>query len=147
MSNSDGLGSCLKNGVCVFVCLSVCQEERQQWEQGYEAGGCWVAIIQVRGVSLVVQWLRLCAPDAAGWGLIPDQGIRSHMPQPRVCKLQLRPSAVKWIDLKNNPGKKKWWWAKPQGSPGDREQWQMPNIFGGKIEVCYETHRHPGLWS
>ncbi|TEA39746.1 hypothetical protein DBR06_SOUSAS31510016, partial [Sousa chinensis] len=29
--------------------------------------------------SLVVQWLRLCAPNAGGPGLIPGQGTRSHM--------------------------------------------------------------------
>ncbi|TEA37693.1 hypothetical protein DBR06_SOUSAS9210008, partial [Sousa chinensis] len=29
--------------------------------------------------SLVVQWLRLCAPNAGGPGSIPGQGTRSHM--------------------------------------------------------------------
>ena len=33
------------------------------------------------GTSLVVQWLRLCAPNAGSLGLIPDQGTRSHMLQ------------------------------------------------------------------
>ena len=36
------------------------------------------------GTSLVVQWLRLCAPNAGGPGLIPGQGTRSHMLQLRV---------------------------------------------------------------
>ena len=40
------------------------------------------------GTSLVVQWLRLCAPNTGSPGLIPGQGTRSHMPQPR-------PSTVK----------------------------------------------------
>ncbi|TEA30223.1 hypothetical protein DBR06_SOUSAS17410018, partial [Sousa chinensis] len=31
--------------------------------------------------SLVIQWLRLCAPNAGGSGSIPGQGMRSHMPQ------------------------------------------------------------------
>ena len=31
------------------------------------------------GTSLVVQWVRLCAPNAGGPGLIPGQGTRSHM--------------------------------------------------------------------
>ena len=31
------------------------------------------------GTSLVTQWLRLWAPSAGGLGLIPAQGIRSHM--------------------------------------------------------------------
>ncbi|TEA28979.1 hypothetical protein DBR06_SOUSAS11410018, partial [Sousa chinensis] len=29
--------------------------------------------------SLVVQWIRLCAPNAGGPGSIPGQGTRSHM--------------------------------------------------------------------
>ena len=33
--------------------------------------------------SLVVQWLRLCAPNAGGPGSVPGQGIRSHMLQRR----------------------------------------------------------------
>ena len=44
--------------------------------------------------SLVVQWLRLCAPNArgprSGPGLIPGQETRSHMPQLRVHMLQLK---------------------------------------------------------
>ena len=31
------------------------------------------------GISLVVQWLRLCAFNAEGTGSVPDQGTRSHM--------------------------------------------------------------------
>ena len=31
-----------------------------------------------RGTSVVVQWLRLCTPNAQGQGLIPGQGTRSH---------------------------------------------------------------------
>ena len=31
------------------------------------------------GTSLVVQWVRLCAPNAGGPGLIPGQGTRSLM--------------------------------------------------------------------
>ncbi|TEA23326.1 hypothetical protein DBR06_SOUSAS10410006, partial [Sousa chinensis] len=42
--------------------------------------------------SLVVQWLRLHAPNAGGPGLIPGQGTRSHMPQLRVCLSQLKRS-------------------------------------------------------
>ena len=41
----------------------------------------------ISGISLVVQWLRLCAPNAGGPGLIPAWGTRSHMPQ-------LRPGAA-----------------------------------------------------
>ena len=35
------------------------------------------------GTSLVVQWVRVRAPDAGGPGSIPGQGTRSHMPQLR----------------------------------------------------------------
>ena len=31
------------------------------------------------GTSLVVQWVRLHAPNAGGPGSIPGQGTRSHM--------------------------------------------------------------------
>ena len=34
--------------------------------------------------SLVVQWLRLYAPNAGGPGLIPNQGTRSQVPQLRT---------------------------------------------------------------
>ena len=32
-----------------------------------------------RATSLVVQWLRLCVPNAGGRGSVPGQGTRSHM--------------------------------------------------------------------
>ena len=35
----------------------------------------------IRGTSLVVQWLRLCAPNAGDLGSIPGQGTRVHMLQ------------------------------------------------------------------
>ncbi|TEA36484.1 hypothetical protein DBR06_SOUSAS10810083, partial [Sousa chinensis] len=46
--------------------------------------------ITATGISLVVQWPRLHAPNAGGLRLIPDQGTRSHMPQLRVCMRQLK---------------------------------------------------------
>ena len=42
------------------------------------------------GTFLVVQWLRLLAPNAGALGLIPAQETRSHMPQRRVCVPQLK---------------------------------------------------------
>ena len=33
------------------------------------------------GTSLVIQWLKLCAPNAGGLSLITGQGTRSCMPQ------------------------------------------------------------------
>ena len=38
-------------------------------------------VLHCEGTSLVVQCLRLHAPNAGGLGLIPGQGPRSHMPQ------------------------------------------------------------------
>ena len=44
------------------------------------------------GSSLVVQWLRLHAPNPGGLGSFPGQRTRSHM-------LQLRTGAVKYITI------------------------------------------------
>ena len=41
------------------------------------------------GTSLVVQWLRLCASNTGGPGLIPGQSTRSRMLQLRVLVPQL----------------------------------------------------------
>ena len=46
-----------------------------------------------KGTSLVVQWLKLCAPKTGGWSLIPGQGTRSHMSQLRVQVPQPRQSS------------------------------------------------------
>ena len=50
------------------------------------------------GTSLVVQWLWLSAPNAGGPGSVPGQETRSHLPQPRVCMVQLRPDTANWIN-------------------------------------------------
>ena len=42
------------------------------------------------GTSLVVQWLRLCTPNAGGLGSIPGQGARSHMQQLRPSEAKLK---------------------------------------------------------
>ena len=68
-------------------------------------------LIKVSGISLVVQWLGLCAPGTGGPGSIPEQGSGSHMlplgvymPQLKIlhvtnknrpCVLQLRPGITK----------------------------------------------------
>lgn len=44
----------------------------------------------ITGTSLVVQRLRLCAPNAGDLGLIPGQVTRSHMLKLRVCVPQLK---------------------------------------------------------
>ena len=47
------------------------------------------------GTSLVVQWLRLLAPNAGGMGLIPGQGSKTHVapktqhkPPPHTKKIE-----------------------------------------------------------
>ena len=47
--------------------------------------------------SLVVQWLTLRAPNAAGPGSIPGQGTRSHMLLIRVCMSQLKRFCMLWL--------------------------------------------------
>ena len=49
--------------------------------------------IHICGTFLVVQWLRLHAPNAGGQGLILDQGTKSNM-------LQLGSKSVKKIKIK-----------------------------------------------
>ena len=48
------------------------------------------------GTSLGVQWLRLRAPSAGGWGSIPGQGTRSrsHMPQLRSSVAKLKKNCI-----------------------------------------------------
>ena len=36
---------------------------------------------KLSGTSLLVQWLRLCSPNAEGPGSYPGQGTRSHILQ------------------------------------------------------------------
>ena len=43
--------------------------------------------------SLVIQWLRLHAPNAGGPGLILGQGTRSHMPRLRSSNTSTKDSA------------------------------------------------------
>ena len=45
---------------------------------------------RIEGISLVVQWLKLCALNAGGPGSIPGQGTRSHMSELRGCMPQLK---------------------------------------------------------
>ena len=42
----------------------------------------------------VVQWLRLCAPNAGGLGSIPGQGARAHMPQLRSGTVKMNNNKI-----------------------------------------------------
>ena len=68
-----------------------CRGKEGRWERSERAWeGSWFHDQNLgTGISLVVQWLRLCPPNAGGLGLIPGQETRSHMPQLRVCMPQL----------------------------------------------------------
>ena len=48
-----------------------------------------------KDLSWLVQWLRLCVPNAGSLGSVPGQGTRSHRSQLRFRMPQLRLSAVK----------------------------------------------------
>ena len=50
------------------------------------------------GTSLVVQWVRLCAPNAGGPGSIPSWGTRSRMHAATKSRLQLR---VRMLQLRS----------------------------------------------
>ena len=53
------------------------------------------------GASLVVQWLRLGAPNAGGLGLIPSQGTRSHMQQLKIpCAAAKTGSKISFLKRK-----------------------------------------------
>ena len=43
----------------------------------------------------MVQWLRLCTPDARGQGPIPGQRTRSHVPQDSACRQMKDPAGSK----------------------------------------------------
>ena len=48
----------------------------------------------------MVQWLRLCALNAGGPGLIPGQGTITYRPQLRVCMPQLKIEETRVLQLK-----------------------------------------------
>ena len=61
-------------GQCRFIDCNKCTTLVGDAESGGVCG-----CVSISGTSLVVQWLRLCAPHAGGLGLIPGQGTRSYM--------------------------------------------------------------------
>ena len=63
--------------VCLFFvfCLLTYVWESTKWEITSKV---W------EGTSLLVQWVRLCVPNAGGPGSIPGQRTKAHMPQLRL---------------------------------------------------------------
>ena len=53
----------------------------QSWTRHGRREAEWKIQEGALGTSLVVQWLRVCTPNAGGLGSIPGQGTRSHMPR------------------------------------------------------------------
>ena len=43
-----------------------------------------------RGTSMVVQWVKLPAPNSGGPSLIPGQGTRSHVPQLKILHAAMK---------------------------------------------------------
>ena len=43
-----------------------------------------------RGTTMVVQWVKLPAPNSGGPSLIPGQGTRSHMPQLKILHAAMK---------------------------------------------------------
>ena len=68
------------------------EPETQKWRTESERQG---ETKKRSGASLLIQWLRLHAPNTGAPGSIPDQGTGSHMLQLRVLLLQLRPGVAK----------------------------------------------------
>ena len=67
------------------------KKQRGSRERGWsDHRGQAMHVRRSRGTSLVVQGLRLWAPQCRGPGFDPGQGTRSHMPQLRVCMAQLK---------------------------------------------------------
>ena len=71
------------------------------------------------GTSLVVQWLRLHAPNAGGMGSIPGQGTRSHMLPLRVHMPQLKilhaTTKTRYRQINKYFSKRKKEWVKRRG--------------------------------
>ena len=58
------------------------------------------------GISLVVQWLRLCIPNAGSLGSIPGQGTRSHMLQLKIPYAAMK-TQCNQINIYNGEKKKR----------------------------------------
>ena len=78
----------------------------------------WSAVSPIKNpfirTSLVVQCLRLCAPNAGDAGSIPGQGTRSHKPQLRASQAQ--PNKI-FKEKKTKPHSFNSW-RRPEGQLG-----------------------------
>ena len=91
--------------VVSFPSLNV-PKQRRYWgkdsytgkETGPDATGVSFKVVFL-GTSRLVQWLRLCAPNAGDMGMISAQGTGSHMLQVGVCMPQLKIAGAATKDI------------------------------------------------
>ena len=67
----------LKNKINSNYFLFLSEINIGKWEGGRKA--MYLIFKSFSGISVVVQWLRLCTPNSGGLGSTPGQGTRSHM--------------------------------------------------------------------
>ena len=98
------ISSCRLFELSCSSCLEIVPLQKNLWVfLSYQLPECFEGILTIGtlddfifknwiilGISLVVQWLRLCTPNAGGLGLTPGQETHSHMPQLRVCMPHLK---------------------------------------------------------
>ena len=60
-----------------------------------------VCIVKAMGVSLVVQWLRPCVPNAGDLGSIPGQGTRTHLSKLKIPHAATKTRCSQIIFLKS----------------------------------------------
>ena len=70
-----------------------------------------------QGTSLVVQWLRLCTPNAGDLGSTPGRGTRSHIPQLSVRMPQLKMLQQRFRVPQLRPGQIKTFYKKTSSFP------------------------------
>ena len=99
------------------------------------------------GTSLVVQWLRLQAPNAAALGSFPGQGTRPHMPQlkriPQATTMTGCSQVIFFLIFKNpSPGFQR---VVPVAAAQDKIQFLQTFLKMPKLKGLLIQHSH--LWT
>ena len=84
------------------------------------------------GISMVVQWLTLHAPNAGGLGPITGQGARSHMPQLKI------PSAATKIQHSRKKKKKEQCYIKKKSF--------LRKLIDLTFRIVAKSPQKPGTW-
>ena len=101
--------------------------------------GRWLNQSDKVGTSLVVQWLKLCVPNAGGPSSIPRQGTRSHMLQQKtktflMAKLLLKKDSPVTQRVKSLPGMRETWvWSLGWEDPLEKKMATHSSILAWKI--------------